>query len=101
MAKCQYAIDSLPAYTPQLITFFIVLVEFIIVVIAYIARETQRKKVFFFFKMKIPFSTNEIVEENEISLRNLKQEDYYYYFSIKLSYFTDHTMRIERKNSEY
>ncbi|VDK86970.1 unnamed protein product [Litomosoides sigmodontis] len=47
MARCQYAIDSLPAYTPQLITFFIVLVEFIIVIMAYIARETQRKKTFY------------------------------------------------------
>ncbi|KAL3994178.1 hypothetical protein ACH3XW_20680 [Acanthocheilonema viteae] len=47
MATCQYAIDSLPAYTPQLIAFLIALVEFIIVVIAYIARETQRKKTFY------------------------------------------------------
>ncbi|CAG9533151.1 unnamed protein product [Cercopithifilaria johnstoni] len=47
MAGCQYAIDSLPAYTPQLIAFLIALAEFIIVIIAYIARETQRKKTFY------------------------------------------------------
>ncbi|OZC10087.1 hypothetical protein X798_02937 [Onchocerca flexuosa] len=47
MGKCQYAIDSLPAYTPQLIAFLIALLEFIIVIIAYIARETQRKKTFY------------------------------------------------------
>lgn len=45
MGECQYAIDSLPAYTPQLIAFLIALMELIIVIIAYVARETQRKKV--------------------------------------------------------
>ncbi|KAM3719813.1 Protein fmp-52 [Dirofilaria immitis] len=47
MGECQYAIDSLPAYTPQLIAFLIALLEFIIVAIAYIGREAQRKKTFY------------------------------------------------------
>lgn len=47
MGQCQYAIDSLPSYTPQLIAFLIALIEFIIVIISYIARETKRKKVLF------------------------------------------------------
>uniref|UniRef100_A0A915Q0K2 Uncharacterized protein n=1 Tax=Setaria digitata TaxID=48799 RepID=A0A915Q0K2_9BILA len=47
MGKCQCVVASLPAYTPQLIAFLIALLEFIIVVIAYIARETQRKKTFY------------------------------------------------------
>lgn len=65
MAACHYAIDSLPAYTPQLIAFLIALVEFIIVIIAYIAREIQRKKVF----NKNFISTSKIMEENEINLK--------------------------------
>uniref|UniRef100_A0A0R3S4B8 STAS domain-containing protein n=1 Tax=Elaeophora elaphi TaxID=1147741 RepID=A0A0R3S4B8_9BILA len=47
MAGCQYAIDILPAYAPQLIASLIALVEFIIVIIAYIAREIERKKTFY------------------------------------------------------
>ncbi|VDM19300.1 unnamed protein product [Wuchereria bancrofti] len=47
MGQCQYAVDSLPAYTPQLVAFLIALVELIIVLIAYIAREIQRKKTFY------------------------------------------------------
>ncbi|VDO27604.1 unnamed protein product [Brugia timori] len=47
MGQCQYVVDSLPAYTPQLVAFLIALVELIIVLIAYIARETQRKKTFY------------------------------------------------------
>ncbi|EFO27050.1 hypothetical protein LOAG_01430 [Loa loa] len=47
MGQCQSAVESLPAYAPQLIAFLIALVELIIVVIAYVARETQRKKTFY------------------------------------------------------
>ncbi|MCP9261320.1 hypothetical protein DINM_004695 [Dirofilaria immitis] len=50
MGECQYAIDSLPAYTPQLIAFLIALLEFIIVAIAYIGREAQRKRLYLNYK---------------------------------------------------
>ncbi|VDN01365.1 unnamed protein product [Thelazia callipaeda] len=47
MGRCQYAIDSLPAFTPQLIAFLLAVLEFVVVLFAYISRETYRKKTFY------------------------------------------------------